>query len=128
MPQPPHRLMREMSMASRATHDTLEQIELEVLDMQRTCDAAEETLEKTAADQLEPQLRNDLAQLHGNANKLLATRIDAILTSELISGRDDARAKRKALIKQVEKLIEAVEGQIKRIDKMKVAAPSDVGK
>ena len=45
----------------------------------------------------------------GNANRLLATRIDAILTGELISGRDDARAKRKALIKQVEKLIEKLE-------------------
>ena len=33
-----------------------------------------------AGDELDPQLRNDLAQLHGNANKLLATRIDAILT------------------------------------------------
>ena len=97
--------------------------------MQRVCDGAEQTLQELASpDNLDPKLRNQLAQLHGNANRLLATRIDAILTSELISGRDDARSKRKTLIKQVEKLIEAVEGQIKRIDKMKVAAPSDVGK
>lgn len=100
------------------------------------------------------------AQLHGNANKLLATKIDAILTSappppphqqrqlssavershththrhddslsearralagELISGRDDARAKRKALIKVVEKLIETVEDQVKRFDKLRPA-------
>lgn len=38
---------------------------------------------------------------------------------ELISGRDDARAKRKQLIKQVEKVIETVESQIKRFDKSK---------
>lgn len=79
---PPRRLNRELSIASTLTHETLEQIELEVLAMQRTCDAAEQTLSKIAtSDQLEPGLRNSLAQLHGNANKLLATRIDAILTS-----------------------------------------------
>merc|ERR1711935_1070195 len=31
-------------------------------------------------------LRGDLATMHGNANRLLATRLDAILTSELTSG------------------------------------------
>ena len=41
------------------------------------------------------------------------------IAGELISGRDDARAKRKSLIKQVEKLIETVEGQVKRVDKLK---------
>lgn len=69
--------------------------------------------------QFDAGLRNELAQLHGNANKLLATRIDAILTSELISGRDDARAIRKQLIKDVEKLIDKVEDQVKRVDRLK---------
>ena len=44
------------------------------------------------------------------------------IAGELISGRDDARAKRKSLIKQVEKLIETVEGQVKRVDKLKSSA------
>ena len=46
---------------------------------------AEATLSnfKPGESDLDPQLRNDLAQLHGNANKLLATRIDAILTGAL---------------------------------------------
>ena len=35
---------------------------------------AENTLSSTPGDQLDPALRNSLAQLHGNANKLLATR------------------------------------------------------
>ena len=56
------------------------------------------------------------------ANKLLATRIDAILTGDLVSGKDDARAKRKALIQKVEKLIETVEGQVKRFDQMRASA------
>ena len=45
----------------------------------------------------------------GNANRLLATRLDAILTSELTSGRDAARAKRKVLIGQSEALIDRCE-------------------
>lgn len=49
------------------------------------------------------------------------TRVPRARSGELISGRDDARAKRKALIKEVEQLIEKVESQIKRIDKMKAA-------
>ena len=89
-------------------------------------DALDSTLSsgKTAVDSAEAAgsgaplgLRNTMSQLHGNANKLLATRIDAILTSELVSGRDDARAKRKALIKVVEELIEKVEGLVKQFDK-----------
>jgi len=104
-------------MASGVTLETLEQIEQEVLEMQLACEKAEQTLQTTPGEQLDPHMRNALAQLHGSANKLLATRIDAILTSELVSGRDDARAKRKALIKQVEMLIETVEGQVKRFDK-----------
>ena len=74
---------------------------------------------QTPPGQFDAGLRNELAQLHGNANKLLATRIDAILTSELISGRDDARAIRKQLIKDVEKLIDKVEDQVKRVDRLK---------
>ena len=41
---------------------------------------------------------------------------------ELVSGRDDARAKRKALIKTVERLIDAVEKLVKRFDTLKKAA------
>lgn len=91
--------------------------------MQQKCFAAESTLSgATLASELDPKLRNELAQLHGNANKLLATRIDAILTGDLVSGKDDARAKRKALIQKVEKLIETVEGQVKRFDQMRASA------
>ena len=41
------------------------------------------------------------AQLHGNANRIMANKLDAILTGDLNSGRDCARAKRKALLKTV---------------------------
>lgn len=59
-------------------------------------------------------LRNELAQLHGNANKLLATRLDAIITSDLTSGKEEARAERKRLIRATEMLIERVEAQAER--------------
>ena len=64
-------------------------------------------------------LRNELAQLHGNANKLLATKLDAILTGELRSGKEEARAKRKQLIGMTETLIDRVEGLVKAYDKTK---------
>jgi len=118
--QPPHgRLDRQYSIRSSATVHTLEDIEQEVNVMSKRVEEVEGILQTTPPDQFEAGLRGELAQLHGNANKLLATRIDAILTSELISGRDDARAIRKQLIKDVEKLIDKVEEQVKRVDKLK---------
>ena len=40
---------------------------------------------------------------------------------ELVSGRDDARAKRKALIKTVERQIDSVEKLVKKFDALKKA-------
>ena len=54
--------------------------------------------------------------------KLLATKLDAILTSDLTTGRDAARAKRKELIGTTEALIDRVEGLVKRVDAAKAAA------
>ena len=83
---PPDRrgLERQYSVRSTEVVDTLEQIELEVVAMETQLGQAEATLSafKPGESELDPQLRNDLAQLHGNANKLLATRIDAILTGK----------------------------------------------
>jgi hypothetical protein len=110
------RLERQYSTASSITVDTLDQIELEVLGMAKQSEDYEEVLQQTAGDKLEASMRNGLAQLHGNLNRILATRIDAILTGDLVSGQADARTKRKALIKTVESLIETVEGQVKRFD------------
>ena len=64
-------------------------------------------------------MRTELAITHGAANKLLASRIDAIVTSDLTTAKDEARAKRKALVATAEALIERVEEQIKQIDRRK---------
>ena len=58
------------------------------------------------------------------ANKLLATRLDAIVTADLTTGRDEARAKRKELVALAESLIELTEQQIKRIDALKAGEPA----
>ena len=42
-----------------------------------------------------------------------------LLAGDLHSGKEDARAKRKALIKLVEALIETVETQVKQVDEIK---------
>ena len=129
VPVPPERrLERQYSVRSTEVVGTLAQIELEVSAMETQLSEADVILAACKpGEEPDPQLRNDLAQLHGNANKLLATRIDAILTSELISGRDDARAKRKALIKVVEKLIDNAERHVKKYDALKKASPQAKG-
>jgi hypothetical protein len=155
---PPGRVERQYSTASWNTVTTLQQYEAQALEMQQRSLAAEEILKQPPADGLPAELRNELAQLHGDANRLLANQLDAILTSaracsprlcpprarraapglrrscrlaccpaavpgDLNSGKEDARAKRKQLIKMVEALIEAVEKQVKRFDAIRGSTP-----
>ena len=89
-------------------------------------DKAEENLVAAAerGEDLPIGLRNDLGQLHGDANRMMATKLDAIVTMELNSGKQEARTTRKALIKSTEALIERVEGQVKRLDKLREAERS----
>jgi len=105
-------------MASQQTVSVLDQLKLDVLDLQQRSIRAEAVLDAPPADGMPAGIRSDLAQLHGDANKILATRIDAILTGELTSGKDDARAMRKELIRTVETLIEKVEQQVARFDQL----------
>ncbi|KAL1511903.1 hypothetical protein AB1Y20_005184 [Prymnesium parvum] len=107
------------SMRSQETVDTLQEIESALLDIKRKTQQAEALMNDPPSEGLPPQLRNNLAQLHGDANRLLATRIDAILTGELCSGKEDARAKRKELIALTETLIDQIETQVKRFDQLK---------
>lgn len=112
-------LAPRMSIMSLQVVDGLDDIAQEIYLMAQSCDEAEKHLSKSSTDEMPHGLRNELAQLHGNANKLLATKLDAILTGELNSGRDCARAKRKALIKTTESLIERVEVFVKQFDSLK---------
>jgi|EP00908_Phaeocystis_cordata_P013079 hypothetical protein len=117
---PPGReLSRKLSVMSQKTVETLESLEEQLSSMKLHCDEAEHDLDNPGDEGFRLGLRSDLAALHGNANRLLATRLDAILTSELNSGRDEARAKRKALIGQSEALIDRCEALVKRYDQEK---------
>lgn len=106
---------KRLSEASAKATTELDRIAEQLHGMQIKSDDAELLLCDDRAE-LPLTLRNELCQLHGNANKLIATRLDAILTGDLHSGRDDARAMRKQLIFQAEALIERVEKQVKQLD------------
>ena len=97
----PAELTRKYSVASQHTVDTLEGLDMQLKNMQLDLDRSADAIGAPPGTGLDPKLRNDLAQLHGNLNKLLATKLDAILTGDLNSGKDDARAKRKELIRKV---------------------------
>uniref|UniRef100_A0A7S4BWA8 BAG domain-containing protein n=1 Tax=Chrysotila carterae TaxID=13221 RepID=A0A7S4BWA8_CHRCT len=110
----PPAVERKLSKASAQTTTELYEIASELAEMELLSKEAQRTL--NTSSELPPTLRNDLAQLHGNANKLIATRLDAIITGDLHSGRDEARSMRKQLIQQTEALIERVEAQVKAVD------------
>ena len=106
------------------TLETLREMEVEIASMEETSRSAADAiaLAKTDAEGLPLGVRSSLAQLHGTANSLLATRLDAITTSELTSGKDETRALRKALVARAESLIESLEAHIKAIDALKASA------
>ena len=114
----PGNLSRRLTARSVAMVETLDGLEAELVEMQAVSDAAADALAGSHTG-LPVGLRSELASLHGDANKLLATRLDAIVTAELTTGRDEARAKRKALVAATEVLIERTEQHIKQIDSAK---------
>merc|ERR1712228_400280 len=112
-------IVKRMSVASMEVANELDSIADNLSKMQLTCDEADTVLADISdCSQLPVGLRNDLAQLHGNANRLLATRLDAIITGDLNTGKTEARSRRKAMIQTTEQLIERVEAQVKRIDRL----------
>ena len=115
----PRAVERHLTSRSQAMQETLEGLETELHEMQETSERAEQLL---GQPELPVGLRSELATMHGAANKLLATRLDAIVTSDLTTGRDAARAKRKVLVAATEALIEKTEQQIQLIDQRKEAA------
>lgn len=55
------------------------------------------------------QMRTDLALLEAEANKLESKGVDSVYTSELVSGRDDAKNSKKALLRRLEALFVQIE-------------------
>jgi len=113
-------LSRTYSRASEAVLETLDGINERLTSIQAACDAADSALD--APSSLERGLRSQLASLHGDANTLLAAKIDAILISDLSSGKEHVRMRRKALAKQAERLIERIEAQVRRFDEIRATS------
>ena len=85
---------RSITVVTIATLDTLE---AELSSMEAKSNSAAAAIASASAIPL--GLRSELASLHGMANKLLATRLDAVQTTELSpDGREKARAQRKRLV------------------------------
>jgi len=121
--QTPPKLGRTYSAGSLAVFDTLDSLDEKVFSLQGTVDQAWASLEATSsAEALDLSIRSRLGQVHGDANSMLTTKIDAILIGDLTSGKDFARARRKRLIQQVEALIEQTEEGARRFDDIRVAA------
>ena len=66
-------------------------------------------------------LRASLAQLNGSVEKLQAVKIDAVQVSDLSSGMDDARTKRKSLNQEVFSLAERISAAHTRLEKLTAA-------
>ena len=66
-------------------------------------------------------LRASLAQLNGSVEKLQAVKIDAVQVSDLSSGMDDARTKRKTLNQEVFSLAERISAAHTRLEKLTAA-------
>ena len=62
-----------------------------------------------AAGSAPPGVQSKIASLHGEARTLLETRVDAVLTGSLNSGREKARFQKKELAKQAGELIDQLE-------------------
>merc|ERR1712086_659986 len=54
-------------------------------------------------------IKAELGQLYGNIDKMLNCQVDAVSTAELTSGKDDARALRKALVVRAQKTLDKIQ-------------------
>lgn len=133
----PPKLNKWYSMKSQLAINELDQVRQRLDTLGTTVKAAEDEIAvaKAGGDgQIDPALRDLLAQVHGDTMRLLSSGgpllttgdaptppLDAITTSELESGRVDARAERKALVLRAEALSERVQAAITSIDEHRVA-------
>mmetsp|Transcript_73335 Transcript_73335/g.122485 ORF Transcript_73335/g.122485 Transcript_73335/m.122485 type:complete len:283 (+) Transcript_73335:35-883(+) len=115
--------LKSLSIASTEVAKKLDSIAECLSQMHLKCDEADAILgEVTDGMQIPIGLRNALSQLHGSADQLLAMHLDAIITSDLNSGKTNARTRRRVMIQRTEALIERVEMQVKKIDKFQASS------
>jgi len=114
-----HRRDRYLSTASFQAVSTLESLEASLEDLESKTLIAEKFIINGEALPEEYEgidLRNALAQAFGSTSVLLGSGIDSVLTGDLNSGKDEARAKRKDLTKRAQALCDKCEELIKAVD------------
>ena len=100
----PDMIKPRYSIASSSALDSLMGIEQQLDRAEVTLSRDIEVLRRLTFGQL-VDFKAEIAQLHGSLEKLQFTRIDAVMTGGLTSGRDTARARRKAANKRCSALV-----------------------
>ena len=116
-PPPVH---RRYSADSQAALNELAAISDEAGRLQGLSEKAEAQLRlaERYGEELDRSLRSSLAQLYGDATRLVERGLDSIQTVDLVSGRQDAREARKALVGRLEDLAMRAKSQLERCDKL----------
>ena len=136
----PPPLQKRYSVKSQAAMDDLELIEARLLSLEKGSAEAERELRAAyfQPEQLDPALRDQLAQLYGDVTALVSSGsagtkenpvgtvpLDGFVTGELNSAQSDAREKRKALVGRAEALAARIKTQVARCDKLRSGSPTE---
>jgi hypothetical protein len=98
------RLERQISTNSSSTLSTLGKLDIKLKSFENQTECLEEDLQAGNDDAL--VLKTKIAILMGDVEKFQAKEIDGVATMELISGKEEARTKRRALTARVNKVLE----------------------
>ena len=115
---------RRLSQSSSEAMEKLTKAAEELERMERVSKKAEEEVRVAPTKGVPPGLRNQLAQLIGWASRLLENNLDAIGTSELESGRHEAKRQKRVLTLQTDQLITRLQSLIERLDALKTSRTS----
>ena len=133
-------LQKRYSVKSQAAMTDLELIEARLLSLEKASAEAERELRAAyfQPEQLDPALRDQLAQLYGDVTALVSSGsagtkenpvgtvpLDGFVTGELKSAQSDAREKRKALVGRAEALAARIKTQVARCDKLRSGSPAE---
>ena len=136
----PPPLQKRYSVKSQAAMNDLELIEARLLSLEKGSAEAERELRAAyfQPEQLDPALRDQLAQLYGDVTALVSSGsagtkenpvgtvpLDGFVTGELKSAQSDAREKRKALVGRAEALAARIKTQVARCDKLRSGSPAE---
>ena len=94
------------------TVDGLDAIDQQLRQLQERHRQLEAKAARSPPGSVMPATRSELAQLHGEAESLVAQQVDAVSTANLRSGRLEAQAKRKELVEGATQLIETTEARV----------------